>query len=115
MAYTTEKQNVELWSQWDGKPYPMSVDRHRGEDGKAEHINYVLDRVFSMQGNNFDGDKVFVEVPTASTGDVIFTDGIAYYCDSVGWRKLNALQFESWKESDSRDRSFLGHDWFGRD
>lgn len=114
MTYTTEKTSVEFWSQWDGKPYTIELERHIGDDSLPEAVEYVLEKAFRLQGNNFEGRKVHPQIPTACTGDVVVFKNTAYFCDRIGWTPLNDLQFESWKEADRRDRSWMGSEVFSK-
>lgn len=108
----TLKQNVEFWSQWDGGCYPMVADWKYDENGQLEHIDCLLDRVFGMQGNSLKGNKVFPTIPTACAGDVVVVGGKAFYCSSIGWNGMTEDQFDTWKNSDVRDRSWLGREVF---
>lgn len=75
------KKNYDL--KWDGECILES-----------ESVSKVLNKVFSkFQNGNVEGFRGH----SLSVSDVVEIDGVGYYCDDLGWRKLTEME---WNDKD---------------
>jgi len=65
-----------------------------------------LDELFYRQGNNPSGSKIVKDGYSLSAGDIIERGGKMYLIDRLGFRELSMNDFNTWKATPSRDRSW---------
>lgn len=109
-------KTVYFFSQFDDQPAtkdrPITI-----HNADTDSVDTILDIAFTLQGNNFNGNKPHKDACSMSIGDVVEFERQHYFLDGMGrgWRPLSQQQFQIWLESSVRDRSWLGTEVFWKD